>query len=375
MSNASVHLRQPDETPIHNVVPTLKVDDPCSSEEVADPPPRAGSRAGSDDGISYLKAMKSLATAALLPKAELMNFDGNPLNYFLFMSSFENNVEKSTQDFSKRLQLLIQFCSGKARKAIQSCVLLQPLEGYLQAKKILSERFGGAYKLSRTWIKKITDGAQIKPGDGDALQDLADELESCEITLQATGRLGQLNNEDSLVRILKRCPMYVRSRWQSRVQELRTQGRDPNVQDIRKLIRMAASEKCDPVYGSLMDSDNKDSKLKQKASNQTSPSKTKVNFSVQTGEGGKTNSDGCKCYFCDKHQRLDSCESFKLEDGEKQFKFIRQKKLCDNCLSSFHFSAGCKRRKACTVPDCDVRRKHMASIHNAVKEFERRRSG
>ena len=375
MSNANVHLWQPDETPIHNVVPTLKVDDPCSSEEVADPPPRAGSRAGSDDGISYLKAMKSLATAALLPKAELMNFDGNPLNYFLFMSSFENNVEKSTQDFSKRLQLLIQFCSGKARKAIQSCVLLQPLEGYLQAKKILSERFGGAYKISRTWIKKITDGAQIKPGDGDALQDLADELESCEITLQATGRLGQLNNEDSLVRILKRCPMYVRSRWQSRVQELRTQGRDPNVQDIRKLIRMAASEKCDPVYGSLMDSDNKDSKLKQKASNQTSTSKTKVNFSVQTGEGGKTNSDGCKCYFCDKNHRLDSCESFKLEDGEKQFKLIRQKKLCDNCLSSFHFSAGCKRRKACTIPNCDVRRKHMASIHNAVKEFERRRSG
>ena len=375
MSNANVHLWQPDETPIHNVVPTLKVDDPCSSEEVADPPPRAGSRAGSDDGISYLKAMKSLATAALLPKAELMNFDGNPLKYFLFMSSFENNVEKSTQDFSKRLQLLIQFCSGKARKAIQSCVLLQPLEGYLQAKKILSERFGGAYKISRTWIKKITDGAQIKPGDGDALQDLADELESCEITLQATGRLGQLNNEDSLVRILKRCPMYARSRWQSRVQELRTQGRDPNVQDIRKLIRMAASEKCDPVYGSLMDSDNKDSKLKQKASNQTSTSKTKVNFSVQTGEGGKTNSDGCKCYFCDKNHRLDSCESFKLEDGEKQFKLIRQKKLCDNCLSSFHFSAGCKRRKACTVPNCDVRRKHMASIHNAVKEFERRRSG
>ena len=128
---------------------------------------------------------------------------------------FKNNGETSTQDFNKRLQLIIQFCSGKARKAIQSCILLQPHEGYLQAKKILSERFGGAYKISRTWIKKITDGAQIKPGDGDTLQDLVDELESFEITLQATGRLEQLNNEDSLVKILKRCPVYVRSHWQS----------------------------------------------------------------------------------------------------------------------------------------------------------------
>ena len=201
------------------------------------------------------------------------------------MNSFENNVEKSTRDFSKRLQLLIQFCSGKARKAIQSCVLLQPHEGYLQAKKILSERFGGAYKVSRTWMTKIMDGAQIRPGDGDGLQELADELESCEITLQATGRLGQLNNEDSLARIMKRCPVYVRSHWQSRVQELRTQGRDPNIQDIRKLIRMAASEKCDPVYGNLMDSDNKDSRLRQKTSNRTGTTKTKVNFSIQTREG------------------------------------------------------------------------------------------
>ena len=78
MTHANIHLWQPDETPIHNVVPTLKVDDLCFSEEVADPPPRAGRRAGFDDGISYLEAMKLLATAALLPKAELMNFYGNP---------------------------------------------------------------------------------------------------------------------------------------------------------------------------------------------------------------------------------------------------------------------------------------------------------
>ena len=300
MTNADIPSWQPNETSIHNKVPARKVNDPYSSEEVANPPHKSDSRAGSDDGISYLEAMKKLATAALLPKAELINFDGNPLNYFLFMSSFENNVERSTQDFSKILQLLIQFCSGKAKKAIQSCDLLQPHEGYLQAKTILSDRFGGACKISSTLLTKIMDGAQIKPCDGNTLQGLADELERCEITLQATGRLEQFNNEDSLVRILKRCTMYVRSRWQSRVQELRTQGRDPNIQDIRKLIRIAASEKCDPVYGSLVESDSKDSKLRQKTSNRAGATKTKANFSAQTGEGAKTNSDGCKCYFVTK---------------------------------------------------------------------------
>ena len=42
---------------------------------------------------------------------------------------------------------------------------------------------------------------------------------------------------------------------------------------------------------------------------------------------------------------------------------------------AYNFSAGCKRCKACTVSKCDVRRKHLASIHNTGKEFEKRRIG
>ncbi len=81
-------------------------------------------RIPADDGTTYLEAMKALATATLLPRSELMHFDGHPLNYVLFTNTFDNNVEKTTDDFGKRLQLLIQFCSGRARKAIESCVLL-----------------------------------------------------------------------------------------------------------------------------------------------------------------------------------------------------------------------------------------------------------
>ena len=44
-----------------------------------------------------------------LPKADIMSFDGNPLNYYLFKKTFENTVEKCTEDDSLRLQLLIQY--------------------------------------------------------------------------------------------------------------------------------------------------------------------------------------------------------------------------------------------------------------------------
>ena len=57
-----------------------------------------------------LDAIKSLATHFALPKPELMSFDGDSLKYFLFMRSFEDSVEKDTDDKSRRLQLLIQYC-------------------------------------------------------------------------------------------------------------------------------------------------------------------------------------------------------------------------------------------------------------------------
>ena len=105
MRNVTIPLWQPDEAPVFIEVPALKLHSPCHLESVVSLQPRANISDGSGYSINYVETMKALATAVLLPKMELMNFDGNALKYFLLMSSFENKVEKSTQDFITRLQL------------------------------------------------------------------------------------------------------------------------------------------------------------------------------------------------------------------------------------------------------------------------------
>ncbi len=325
--------------------------------------------------VEYLQSMKKLATATLLPRTELQSFDGNPLNYHLFVRSFESNVEMGTDDYGKRLQLLIQFCSGKARNSIENCILLDPTDGYAKAKAILAERFGNSYVVANSLVKKVCDGSQIKPGNKEGLQEMADELESCEITLKATKRLTQLNNEDRLLKILERCPIYVKSRWQSRVQDIRLQQRDPTITDVRMMIRTVANEKNDPVYGSITDNPGRDTAVRSNFSRRyvTEPKKMPsraANFSIGAQE---TSNYTLKCFFCEESHRLVNCEKFKLLNGEQQFKMIKAKSLCDNCLSHKHYSLGCKKNKECTVPGCEVRRKHLTAIHNAVKESERKR--
>ena len=56
-----------------------------------------------------------------------------------------------------------------------------------------------------------------------------------------------------MMKILCRSPLYLRSRWQKRVQEIRADGRDPNLEDLKKMIRGAAKEKNDPVFSSSLD--------------------------------------------------------------------------------------------------------------------------
>ena len=215
-----------------------------------------------------------------LPKAESVQFDDNPLNYFLFITSFENNVHKYTKDNSERLQLLIQHCSGKARELIMSCGMMNADEGYTKVRKLLEERFGDKYKVTNAWIRRVSEGPVIRAADRGALQDLAHDLESCEMTLRVTGRLGQINNEDRLLKILGRVPGFVKSRWQKRVQEIRKKGRVANIEDVRSVIRAAA--KNDPVFGGIMDVVSKDERARERTHKRQNQASSKATDSAST---------------------------------------------------------------------------------------------
>ena len=95
---------------------------------------------------------------------------------------------------------------------------------------------------------------------------LADDLQNCEVTLRATGRLNQVNNEDKLVRILERCPGYIRASWQSKVQDIREECREPNIEDVRKLVKKVVVEKNDSGLGRIINGGKRDGGTKDKNS-------------------------------------------------------------------------------------------------------------
>ena len=73
-----------------------------------------------------------------------------------------------------------------------------------------------------------------------------------------------------------------------------------------------------------------------------------------------------KCFLCSGSHRLEKCERFSAKSSEEKLKFMRDRKLCENCLSYTHFASGCKSPRACSVDQCSISRKHLNSLHDAL---------
>ena len=81
---------------------------------------------------------------------------------------------------------------------------------------------------------------------------LPHDLKNCEIILKATCRLAQINNKDRLIKIQEKVPAFLKSQWQTKVQEIQNKGRDLNIEDVRKLVRTADKQKNDPLLVAMV---------------------------------------------------------------------------------------------------------------------------
>ena len=188
-------------------------------------------------------------------------------------------------------------------------------------------------------------------------------------------------------------PPYLRSRWLKTVQEIRVCGRDPTFTDLNKLIRTAAKEKNDPVFGSILDPVFKQDRSKVKPRTRFSSTHAvhagstdlaiSPRYRVGKGRGfvpvrssvGLTLKPSIKCFLCNGCHKLETCGQFRAKSSEEKLKFVRDRKLCESSLSYSHFASGCKSPRSCTIEQCTIARKHLQSLHDALVASFRSRDG
>ena len=117
----------------------------------------------------HQQAFQSMASTIrqgfTLPRLELSPFNGNPLEFWSFMRSFENNIKKNIQDECERLTFPLQYCTGTAKNAIKSRVTMYPAIRYQTTRKLLKDRFGQPFKIPTAHVNQVTRGPAAKPNN------------------------------------------------------------------------------------------------------------------------------------------------------------------------------------------------------------------
>ena len=185
-----------------------------------------------------------------LPKVELDKFDGNPLEYLIFIAVFDEVVDSTVMDGQVKLTRLLQYTCGSAKAAIRNCALIGGESGYSQARDILHNRYGISHLVSQKLITELKTGKHVV--NADDLQQLADEVSMAVTALEQLCKLSELNTQQSMIEILHRYQPYTRNRWRSKALESKRLNDDyPNLRDFAGFIQREASDACDHVYGLL----------------------------------------------------------------------------------------------------------------------------
>ncbi len=313
----------------------------------------------STDGDMYLKKQTDIVSqlaAALsrrdhLPPMEPEVFEGNMMNFPMWMKSFETLIESNTESPQSRLYYLGKYTSGEAKGTISGYLMLDSPESYERAKQALKTRYGDKYKLGEAFKRELSDWPAIKPGDGIGLRKLAEFLQHCEAAMHSIKTLQCLNTAEENRKILKKLPRSIIDRWGRTVDKWLygengrsfnpdLEGEYPPLSVFTQFLAKEARIACGPTSLFLLqEKENPPLKSEREKGRSASSFKSEIEVTQDLVTGKMER----KCSLCEMEHGLYSCGSFKNLNYEERKSHCLKKGICFGCLKGGHLKKHCKR--------------------------------
>ena len=296
--------------------------------------PSAAGSIMNDSLVAIMSSMEKMSAAYDLPHVQVQKFDGSPENYPAFRQRFKQLVETRPLSDAVKMTRLLQFLNGPALTAVQR---YEPMPGGLaKALKTLEERFGQPFQVVRACVESLTKGPAIQANDKDSLQRYADTAQVTYDTLESMGYLSEMNI-DNLEKVIARLPKWMQSKFAEHLKNFERKGQKmPNFKDVVDFLKERAFVLSHHFF---------------------TKSGTPKGFTYSLTA---TNPESCA--MCHQHHPLYRCEVFKSKSPRERNDFVKQKKICFNCISSTkHNSKKCKSLIRCRVEGCG--KSHHTLLH------------
>ncbi|XP_063878734.1 uncharacterized protein LOC135110395 [Scylla paramamosain] len=333
-----------------------------------------------------------------LPPIEPNTFDGEPMEFPSWLKNFETYVESKTSVGKERLAYLERYTTGEAKDAIKMLMHFNSDADYVQAKKILSDRFGNKSIIADAYTNKLMNWLPISPHNGPALTAFSDFLKCCLAAMKHTSYLSFLNDPREQRKVLAKLPGHVVHDWRKQAMiyldtnsnntSSSNEEHHPPFEMLCEFVQKEAKGASNPFlsWNSVSKEVNDWIKTQTRATNwkpresnimtknrgsRTFMAKSieekpmwsfqsKVNVQANKQYPKDQESKGRFCHYCTKDHDLDDCKEFAKLDGNTRYKFAKEKRLCTGCLKMGHKGKDCRRRKVCKV----CQRYHPTALHN-----------
>lgn len=301
--------------------------------------PNVSSAEVSESLAAIMTSMEKISASHDLPHVRVQKFDGSPQQYPAFRQRFKQLVESKPLDDAVKMTRLLQFLEGPALIAVQR---YEPLPGGLaKALKTLEDRFGQPFQVVRASVESLTKGPVIQANDKESLQQYADIAQVTYDTLESVGYLNEMN-ADNLEKVIMRLPKWMQAKFAERLKRLESDGHAmPTFKDVVDFLKERAFVLNHPFFSSGS-GENMAAKNRSKSKLPVLP-KFPSHVNMVTGKGQS-------CQLCRQPHRLYQCETFKSKSPEERNEFVKQHKICFNCISSsLHNSKKCQSEIRCKV--------------------------
>ena len=282
-----------------------------------------------------------------LPKLNLPTFSGNYKNWTSFFDLFTSSVDSnSTLTNSQKLQYLKASLTADAAKLLSSFTVTD--NNYETALDVLKKRYNNPRMIARAHVQSIFDLPKMRNDNGNDLRKLIEGIEEHRLSLQTLGLPVEHYDLFLIFLVTERLDLETRRQW-----EIASPGTSLQTYEALKTF---IETRCNALEASTPSPKQFYSEHK----NQSQQNSQQHNQSY----AGTQSIETCLC--CGQEHRLYTCPKYNGLTIDEKTDFIKEKRLCFNCLRYGHRLQDCSSASKCK--ECN--RSHHTTLHRQKKDFK-----
>ena len=282
-------------------------------------------------------------------------FDGDPVNYWPFICSFETHIAQKMTSDSAKLVYLLQHRSLKLRQILEHFAR-DADSGYGKARESLFNDFGQPHIIANCCEQKLLNTSRLKTKEPQGLKTLVISIEKSLAMLVDIQDFATLNSLGTIRRLIDKLPDQMQvdwAKWSYCV--FKETGQQAKFSELVQFVRNESDE-VNSLYGKLVYGSRK------------YPKEAAV-FSTASASKSPHVEEDSVCPYCKGCHKLSLCKKFGQLGRYRRMSFVAKGRRCFKCLEVGHMMQDCESTQSCEVEGCTEG--HHTLLHKFVDSHEK----